>query len=105
MKLPICRNLLYLQSLSLSTDNCVKSFKCLSIASFRASPALRGDQLFPPAGSLMTSSSIPKLIKSDPVWREGLKSYFDPYMHEHVKKKYGLGKYLDRYREQTNTPF
>ena len=45
-----------------------------------------------------------KLIKSDPVWREGLKSYFDPYMHDHVKKKYGLGKYLDRYREQTNTP-
>ena len=46
-----------------------------------------------------------KLIKSDPVWREGLKSYFDPDMHDHVKKKYGLGKYLDRYREQTNTPF
>ena len=45
-----------------------------------------------------------KLIKSDPVWREGLKSYFDPDMHDHVKKKYGLGKYLDRYREQTNTP-
>ena len=45
-----------------------------------------------------------KLFKSDPVWREGLKSYFDPDMHNHVKKKYGLGKYLDRYREQTNTP-
>ena len=46
-----------------------------------------------------------KLVKSDPVWREGLKSYFDPYMHDHVKKKYGLGKYLDRYREQCDVPF
>ena len=46
-----------------------------------------------------------KLIKSDPVWREGLKSYFDPYMHDHVKKKYGLGNYLDRYREQCDVPF
>ena len=45
-----------------------------------------------------------KLVKSDPVWREGLKSYFDPYMHDHVKKKYGLGKYLDRYREQCDVP-
>ena len=46
-----------------------------------------------------------KLVKSDPVWREGLKSYFDPYMHDHVKKKYGLGNYLDRYREQCDVPF
>ena len=46
-----------------------------------------------------------KLVKSDPVWREGLKSYFDPYLHDHVKKKYGLGKYLDRYREQCDVPF
>ena len=30
-----------------------------------------------------------KLVISDPVWREGLKSYFDPYLHDHVKKKYG----------------
>ena len=46
-----------------------------------------------------------KLVKSDPVWREGLKSYFDPYLHDHVKKKYGLGNYLDRYREQCDVPF
>ena len=46
-----------------------------------------------------------KLVKSDPVWREGLKSYFDPFIHNHAKKKYGLGKYLDRYREQCDVPF
>ena len=46
-----------------------------------------------------------KIIKSDPVWREGLKSYFDPYLHDHVKKNYGLGNYLDRYREQCDVPF
>ena len=45
-----------------------------------------------------------KLAKSDPVWREGFKSYFDPYLHDHVKKKYGLGNYLDRYREQCDVP-
>ena len=45
-----------------------------------------------------------KLVKSDPVWREGFKSYFDPYLHDHVKKKYGLGNYLDRYREQCDVP-
>ena len=46
-----------------------------------------------------------KLVKSDPVWREGLKSYFDPFIHDHAKKKHGLGKYLDRYREQCDVPF
>ena len=45
-----------------------------------------------------------KLVKSDQVWREGFKSYFDPYLHDHVKKKYGLGNYLDRYREQCDVP-
>ena len=46
-----------------------------------------------------------KLVKSDPVWREGLKSYFDPFIHDHAKKKHGLGKYLDRYREQCDVPY
>ena len=46
-----------------------------------------------------------KVIKSDPVWREGLKLYFDPLCHDHYKRKYGLGKYLDRFREQCDIPF
>ena len=43
-------------------------------------------------------------VKTDPVWREGLKSYFDPWMHDHYKEYHGLGKYLDRYREQCDVP-
>ena len=46
-----------------------------------------------------------KAVNSDPVWREGLKSYFDPFIYDHAKKKYGLGKYLDRYREECDVPF
>ena len=46
-----------------------------------------------------------KLVKSNPVWREGFKSYFDPLIHDHAKKKHGLGNYLDRYREQCDVPF
>ena len=46
-----------------------------------------------------------KIIKSDPVWREGLKLYFDPLSHDFYKEKYGLGKYLDRFREQCDVPF
>ena len=45
-----------------------------------------------------------KVVKSDPVWREGLKLYFDPLSHKFYKKKYGLGKYLDRFREQCDIP-
>ena len=44
-------------------------------------------------------------VKTDPVWREGLKSYFDPWMHDHYKEYHGLGKYLDRFREQCDIPF
>ena len=43
-------------------------------------------------------------VKTDPVWREGLKAYFDPYMHEHLKEKYGLAQYLERFREQCDVP-
>ena len=45
-----------------------------------------------------------KAVKSDPVWREGLKQYFDPRMYDFYKRKYGLGKYLDRFREQCDIP-
>ena len=45
-----------------------------------------------------------KTVESDPVWREGLKEYFDPRIHDLYKKKYGLGKYLDRFREQCDIP-
>ena len=46
-----------------------------------------------------------KVVETDPVWREGLKLYFDPLTHDFYKKKYGLGKYLDRFREQCDVPF
>ena len=46
-----------------------------------------------------------KLVETDPVWREGLKLYFDPLTHDYYKKKYGLGKYLDMFREQCDVPF
>ena len=46
-----------------------------------------------------------KVVKSDPVWREGLKLYFDPLTHDYYRKKYGLAKYLDRFREQCDLPF
>ena len=46
-----------------------------------------------------------KAVKSDPVWREGLKLYFDPLTYDFYKKKYGLGEYLDRFREQCDVPF
>ena len=45
-----------------------------------------------------------KVVETDPVWREGLKLYFDPLTHDFYKKKYGLGKYLDRFREQCDVP-
>ena len=45
-----------------------------------------------------------KTVESNPVWREGLKQYFDPRIHDFYKKKYGLGKYLDRFREQCDVP-
>ena len=59
---------------------------------------------------IIAHQSIPldeyiKVVKSDPVWREGLKLYFDPLAHDYYKKKYGLGKYLDRFREQCDLPF
>ena len=40
------------------------------------------------------SVSLEEYIKetqSDPVWRLGLKEYFDPLMYSHYKEKYGLG--------------
>ena len=46
-----------------------------------------------------------KVVETDPVWREGLKLYFEPLTHDFYKKKYGLGKYLDRFREQCDVPF
>ena len=46
-----------------------------------------------------------KVVKSDPVWREGIKLYFDPLTYDFYKKKYGLGEYLDRFREQCDVPF
>ena len=46
-----------------------------------------------------------KVVETDPVWREGIKLYFDPLAHDYYKKKYGLGKYLDRFREQCDLPF
>ena len=46
-----------------------------------------------------------KVVETDPVWREGLKLYFDPLTHDFYKKKYGLGDYLDRFREQCDVPF
>ena len=45
-----------------------------------------------------------KAVKTDPVWRAGLKSYFDPWMHDHYKEYHGLGGYLDRFREQCDIP-
>ena len=59
---------------------------------------------------IIAHQSIPldeyiKVVKSDPVWREGIKLYFDPLSHHHYKKKYGLGKYLDRFRETCDIPF
>ena len=59
---------------------------------------------------IISHQSIPldeyiKVVKSDPVWREGLKLYFDPLTHDYYKKKYGLAKYLDRFREHCDTPF
>ncbi|MDA9670850.1 hypothetical protein N9T57_01785 [Paracoccaceae bacterium] len=59
---------------------------------------------------IISHQSIPldeytKVVKSDPVWREGLKLYFDPLTHDYYKKKYGLAKYLDRFREQCDLPF
>ena len=46
-----------------------------------------------------------KVVQTDPVWRAGLKLYFDPLTHDFYKKKYGLGDYLDRFREQCDVPF
>ena len=46
-----------------------------------------------------------KVVETDPVLREGIKLYFDPLAHDYYKKKYGLGKYLDRFREQCDLPF
>ena len=46
-----------------------------------------------------------KVFGTDPVWREGLKLYFDPLTHDYYKKKYGLAKYLDRFREHCDVPF
>ena len=46
-----------------------------------------------------------KVVENDPVLREGIKLYFDPLAHDYYKKKYGLGKYLDRFREQCDLPF
>ena len=42
--------------------------------------------------------------KSDPVWRLGLKEYFDPLMYNHYKEKYGLGNHLDKFREECDVP-
>ena len=42
--------------------------------------------------------------KSDPVWRLGLKEYFDPLMYSHYKEKYGLGRHLDTFREECDVP-
>ena len=58
---------------------------------------------------IISHQSIPldeyiKVVKSDPVWREGLKLYFDPLTHDYYKKKYGLAEYLDRFREQCDLP-
>ena len=46
-----------------------------------------------------------KETQSDPVWRLGLKDYFDPLMYSHYKEKYGLGKHLDTFREECDVPF
>ena len=43
-------------------------------------------------------------VNTDPVWREGLKSYFDPLMHDHYRENHGLGIYLDRFHEQCDVP-
>ena len=40
-----------------------------------------------------------KATNSDPLWREALKEYFDPLGYQHYKEKYGLGNYLQRFRE------
>ena len=53
------------------------------------------------------SVSLDEYIKetqSDPVWRLGLKEYFDPLMYSHYKEKYGLGKHLDTFREECDVP-
>lgn len=46
-----------------------------------------------------------KETQSDPVWRLGLKEYFDPLMYSHYKEKYGLGRHLDTFREECDVPF
>ena len=53
------------------------------------------------------SVSLDEYIKetqSDPVWRLGLKEYFDPLMYSHYKEKYGLGNHLDTFREECDVP-
>ena len=58
---------------------------------------------------ILAHRSIPlyeyiETVKTDPVWRAGLKSYFDPWLHDHYKEYHGLGKYLDRFYEQCDVP-
>ena len=58
---------------------------------------------------ILTHRSFPiddyiKETQSDPVWRLGLKEYFDPLMYSHYKEKYGLGKHLDTFREECDVP-